>query len=147
MDGTFVHKRLIDVLGIRVYIKSSQLMTEGQAVHQVQQIRIVADDRCKFEFHCVSFNLDDLLRCHFNFLLWLRFLLFVLPVRPFTAMQILLPLRTCVFLLILHISWYPPERHVLILSGFVGFLDQLEIPAIVIEQVVPNAAVFGVLFV
>jgi len=147
MDGAFVHKRLIDVLGIRVYIKSSQLMAKRQAVHQVQQIRIVADDRCKFEFHCVSFDSYELLRCHLNFLLRLRLLLFVLPVRPFTAMQILLPLRTCVFFLILHISWYPPEWHVLILSCFVGFLDQLEVPAIVIKQVVPNAAVLGVLLV
>jgi hypothetical protein len=147
MDGTFVHKGLIDVLGICVYIESSQLMTERQAVHQVQQIRIVADDRCEFEFHCVSFDRCELLRCHLHFLLGLRFLLFVLPVRPFTAMQILLALRACVFLLILHISWYPPKRHILILSCFVRFLDQLEIPAIVIEQVVPNATVVGVLLI
>lgn len=122
-------------------------MSEGQAVYQVQQIRIIADNRCKFEFHCISFDFHELLRGCLNFLLWLLFLLFILPIRPFTAMQVLLPLHTCVFFTILHISWYSPKRHILILACFVRLLNQLEIPAIVIKQVVPNTTVFSILFV
>ena len=62
-------------------------------------------------------------------------------------MEILLSLCTCVFFSILHISRYSPKRHILILTCFVRLLYQLEIPAIIIKQVVPNTTVFGILFI